>query len=121
MRLGCSIVKPLDSANSLTCDADTLFPRPEGRSGCVHTATTSWSSCKQRRKVETALSGVPMNTIRIFSLETKKYHQRKLVDTSNPTYKRITQTGFTRLRTDLEMYSSNLSSQARERFISTGL
>src|SRR4051812_29392721 len=54
------------SARVFTGDAVILCPRPEGRSGCVQTATTSCPSARHLCRVGTAAAGVPMKTIRIF-------------------------------------------------------
>src|ERR1700720_82562 len=59
------MVRRCASANSLTGDIVTVFPRPDGRSGCVHTATTSWRSSRHRRIDATAASGVPIKTMRM--------------------------------------------------------
>src|SRR5690606_31979779 len=52
----------------LTGPGTSFMPRPEGRSGCDSTPTTSWPASSRARKAQPANSGVPANTIRIRSI-----------------------------------------------------
>src|SRR5205085_1386996 len=82
--VGCCTVRPCASANSLTGGTCKCLPRPAGLSGCVHTATTSCPSSRQRLSVGTAESGVPMKTKRIkLSRQFQSIHRARLLKHRN--------------------------------------
>src|SRR4051812_15299626 len=67
-RCGWRTSTPRRSADSLTGDRASCWPRPLGRSGWVYTAATSWPALTIRSSVGTANCGVPMKTTRIAAL-----------------------------------------------------
>ena len=70
--VGCSIFICCLIANSFMADCFIFCPRPAGLSGAVITATTLNPLFINISKLETANSGVPIKTIRIFFIIIKK-------------------------------------------------
>src|SRR5450759_4815539 len=63
-RLGERTSSPSATARALTGEATKDRPRPDGASGRVRTATTSWDELDNASRLGTAASGVPAKTSR---------------------------------------------------------